>query len=732
MAAVTKTFSELWYRVADFTPSLSAHLQVRRHTYRNETWFIVGDPASSKFYRFNAAAYRFLGLLNGRTTIQDAWDVCNEQLGDDAPTQQDCIDLLGQLQMFGLLRGDLPVDAQRLRERIDQIKEQKWQERTGRYVFWTVPLLNPEPILAKYANVARAVFSGWGMFALLVLIFFAVISIIPHSEELSGSFNYIIAPDNLIWLSLSFIILKVIHEFSHGYSCKARGGRVTEMGIFFMIVLPIPYCDATSSWAFPNKWNRILVSSSGVMAELAVASVAAIIWSKTGPGALHTICYNVMIVASATTVLFNLNPLLRYDGYYILADLLEIPNLATRSQELVKWITRRYLFGLKGEPAPPVHDKREGTWMVAHAVCAFPYRLLVMFSIVMVVAQQYFLIGLLLATFGFAIWFFVPVFKGLSYVISDPGIQLVRIRAMAVTFGFIILVIVLIGVVPMPARVYAPGVVEPFEKLTFRAPVAGFLDVVAYRDGEYVDADELVIRLSNSVAEFNFERAAADVEFEQLRRDAAMVESWVELELAEALVKDKREQYELAYKTLQDLEIHAPFSGRLIAPDLHVRQGSWFKTGEPIAVLATLDDLVLRAYVHDADYAFAFKDLDNLPNAEAKIYGRPGVKAKLEINRIAQAGTRTLDHRAVGMSTEGGTVAVDPTDPDGRRTVSPQWQITCRFEDPESIIGTDGEQIESPILPGTRVRIRFDLPSQPLIVQWYRRVRQQFASRFNV
>ena len=794
MSQHSQTFSELWYRVADFAPRLSPHLVVKRHTIRHETWFIIGDPASSKFYRFNAAAYRFLGLLDGKRTVQEAWDVCNAQLGDAAPTQRDCIDLLGQLQMFGLLRGDLPIDAHRLRDRMEKLKEQKWQERTGKYVFWTVPLLNPERFLSRFANIARVVFSGWGLGALLVLLFLAFRAVLPRTEELTGSFNSLIAPENLIWISLCFIVLKVIHEFAHGFACKAYGGRVTEMGLFFLIVLPLPYCDATSSWAFPNKWHRILVSSAGVIVEVAIACVAAMVWAATEPGLVHTLAYNVMIVASVATVVFNLNPLLRYDGYYVLVDLLEIPNLASRSQELMKWGARRYLFGLKGEPAPALHSRNEGAWMATHATLAFPYRLLVMLGIVLVVAQQYFLIGLILGLFGFIVWFVAPIMKGLGYVLSEPTLQLVRARAMAVTFGALLLAILLIGVVPMPARIYATAVVEPYRQHTFRAPLEGVLNLGPVRDGMLVNAGTPIAVIDNPMAELQWERARAAVRIEQIRVDAMQLDTPTKRKLAEMTLQSAREGFELAEAVRRDLTLTAPFTGLFIGPELPPRAGTWINQGDPIARLATLDHLVVRAYVDDADYAWLFRDRDRdeAPIAEARFYGLPGITAPLVLDRDAVAGVRTIEHQAVGMGTEGGTVAVDPTDPRGQRALSPQWVLTLRFpDDPDSQIaaadsahgrptrsslpsasaalqtGLGGGRapgaapVESEIsqakihedeassinhgtdrlmrpsvleggrvLPGTRARVRFSLDPEPLASQWWRRLRQEFAARF--
>lgn len=741
MAEISKTFSELWYRVADFKPKLSAHLVVRRHTYRGQTWFVLGDPASTKFYRFNAAAYRFLGLLDGHRTVQEAWDVCNAQLGDDAPTQRDCLDLLAQLQLYGLLRNDLPVDVQRLRERIEQIREQRYRELTGGYLFWTVPLFNPEKFLAKFANVARVVFGRWGFITLGILILLALRAVIPRWDELRGSLNNVIALDNIFWLSVSFLLLKAIHELGHGFACKAYGGRVTEIGIMFMIVLPIPYCDATTSWAFPNKWHRILVSSAGVMCELAVASVAAIIWSRTDAGFVHTLMYNIMFVASVATLLFNINPLLRYDGYYILADLTEIPNLSTRSHQLMKWLTRRYLFGVKGEPCPPLHDRTEGAIMVTHAMLAFPYRLLVMVSIVAFVAQKYFVFGLLLAMFGTVMWLGAPIVKGLSYVLSEPSLQIVRVRAVTVSFGLVLAVLGFIGFVPMPARVHTLGVIEPLERHTYRAAHDGFLEAAYVANGERVDAAQPLFELSSPDMQQQLARAVAGVELERLRRDAGMAEGNAPGQIAASLYRNAAERLDAVSGAIEELHAEAPFAGYIIAPELHTRLGTFVTAGDTIMMLATLDDMVVRAYVDDRDFAWLFPDGPAGPDAAAiaikgRLFDQPDrvVTFDIDVERSGLAGTRNLPFQSLGMNVKGGTIAVDPTDRRGQRTLTPQWLVTLRPRTP--LMERGGGDAHSPdtlsALPGTRARIRFSRAPEPLLKQWIRRLRQALSERFEI
>lgn len=727
MAQISRTFSELWYRVADFTPRLSPHLNVRRHTYREETWFVLGDPASSKFYRFNAAAFRFLGLLDGRRTVQEAWNVCNSQLGDAAPTQQDCIDLLCQLQFYGLLKNELPIDAQRLRERFDSIKERKFRERSGRYVFWTIPLINPERILAKYANVARAVFSPTGLVLLLVLLFFAIRAIIPRSDELFTAFNNIIAPENLIWLSLSFLGLKVIHEFGHGFACKAYGGRVTEMGLFFMIILPIPFCDATASWGFPNKWHRIVVSMAGMMVELAVACVAAFVWAFTSPGTIHTLSYNVMFIASVATIVFNLNPLLRYDGYYILADLLEIPNLAVRSQELLKFLTKRYLFGLKGDKTPPLRSKSEGAWMVAHAVCAFPYRLLVMLTIVLVVADRYFLIGLLLGIFGSIVWFLVPIFKGFSFVISEPSLEVVRVRAVTVTFALALTVIGFVGFVPMPANVYAAAVVEPLNQETLRPQVGGFLVNLAVSDGAWVTQGQPLCYLFNPKLETQYQSAKSQLEVGRLRSDAALAESPYVYQLAMTWLPVAQKYYDDSRTMLAGMTIRAPFDGQFISPDIHTKQGAFIQRGSPVGTVATFDDMVIRAYLSDSDIRWLF-DAHGGRNVtvQARVHGRVGTVIPLEIENKVPAGNRSVEHPSLTTAVRHGVIATDPSDPTGQRTLTPLWSVTLAIPADQA----DATQLTA--LPGTRAVVRFQLESEPLAQQWWRRILQSVRSRFEI
>src|ERR1019366_7475566 len=176
----------------------------------------------------------------------------------------------------------------------------------------------------------------------------AVKTCIDHSAELGTASRNVFASSNLVLLYLGIVVVKVLHELGHAAACKHFGGQVHTLGVMLLFFSPLPYVDVTSSWSFRERWKRIAVASAGVIAELFVAGLAAIFWANTGPGVWHDLAFNMMIAAGVTTLLFNANPLLRYDGYYVFSDLIDLPNLYQRAQQMLIYLAEKYLFGVCG------------------------------------------------------------------------------------------------------------------------------------------------------------------------------------------------------------------------------------------------------------------------------------------------------------------------------------------------------------------------------------------------
>jgi putative peptide zinc metalloprotease protein len=255
-------------------------------------------------------------------------------------------------------------------------------------LFLRIPLLDPNRFLDRWVGIFGRVFSWFGLVLWLALVATGLYFVIGNSQELISQSEDVLDPSNLIFLYLSFTVIKIIHEFSHAFACKrfgrlnGTGGEVHKMGVMFLVLFPLPYVDASSAWAFRRKWHRAIVGMAGVLAELAAASIAAVIWSHTSTGTPHIIAYNVIFVASVSTVLFNGNPLLRFDAYYVLTDIIEIPNLAQRCRQYLSYLVRRYAWGLK-RIWNPAYTWGERFWFVFYGTLSTVYRIYIAIRILL-------------------------------------------------------------------------------------------------------------------------------------------------------------------------------------------------------------------------------------------------------------------------------------------------------------------------------------------------------------
>eukprot|EP01136_Pigoraptor_vietnamica_P010383 Opistho-1_new@47949 len=340
-------FSGNWYRVAALKPRLRAHVRLHRHVYRGQVWYVVEDRAAGKYHRFNPTAQRVIGLIDGQRDLQAIWQRLSASLADDTPTQDEVLSLIGQLYAADLLQFDVTPDVAELFERGARQRRSRWLTRFANPVALRFALFDPDALLTRWLALAGPLARRWGLLLWLAVVLPALILMPSQWRELTGNFNErLLAADNLLLLALLFPLLKTAHELGHGLACKRFGGEVHEMGVMLLVFFPVPYVDASSSSAFIGKWPRILVGAAGMLTELFIAALAFYAWMLLEPGMTRSLAYNLMVLASFTTLLFNANPLLRYDGYYMLADWLESPNLGQRSGQYWQYLLRHRVLGI--------------------------------------------------------------------------------------------------------------------------------------------------------------------------------------------------------------------------------------------------------------------------------------------------------------------------------------------------------------------------------------------------
>ncbi|RPI60527.1 MAG: hypothetical protein EHM48_07095, partial [Planctomycetaceae bacterium] len=630
------TFSESWYRVADMRPRLRPTVQVRRQHFRGQMWYVIQDPSNNQFFRLNDAAYKFIALLEGRRTVAEVWKICNEELGDNAPTQGEAIQLMGQLYVSNLLLSEVPPDTQSLLNRYRKRVNREIRGYLTNLLFIRIPLFDPDRFLDRWVSLFGKVFSIPGLILLIGMICAGLYALghnidrlISDSSNASFGQEGILSPENLPYLYLCFALVKVFHEFGHAFSCKkfglqeGSGGEVHVLGIMFLVFAPFPYVDASSSWALRSKWHRAVVGAAGVLVELGIASIAAIVWANTADTTLaNKLAYNVMFIAGVSTILFNGNPLLRYDGYYILSDLLEIPNLAQRSKEYIYYVVRKYVWGVR-QVRNPAHTQGERAWMIAYGISSTIYRVFICAAILLFVADQLFMLGAVLAIAAVFAWVMVPLGKFFHYLFNSPELLRVRSRAIGSTFGVLVALIVGIGIVPWSDYEKTPGVVEPAHIAMIYAETPGFVlssaDVVP-TDTKVVAKQTLVSAVNHELELLLTQRKADLRKLEAERREASDKRDWSTWQGIETQIEACKTEIQGIQHRLDSLKIKTPITGEFYSPTAEKLPGAYINSGDQIGLVGSMDDVIIRVVVGQEIPSTELKIGDRV---ELRIQGRP-------------------------------------------------------------------------------------------------------------
>ena len=709
--------SASWYRVAELRPELRAHARIHRQRFRGQAWYVLHDSASGKLHRFSPAAYRVIQLLDGQRTIDSIWAEVAGAAGSDAPTQDEVIRLLAQLHAGDLLQADVPPDVEELAERGHKQKRQKLVQSFINPLSIRIPLWDPDAFLNRTWPLLSRCFGpgGWMIWGLAVGPALVLAGV--HWQELTGNLSdQVLATHNLLLLWLIYPLIKALHELGHGYAVKSGDGEVHEMGIMLLVLAPIPYVDATAAGVFRSKWRRATVGAAGMLVELFLAAIAMFVWVLAEPGLVRSIAFNVLLVAGASTLLFNGNPLLRYDGYYVLADLIEIPNLGNRSNKYWQWLAKRYLFGLKNVERPQA-SAGERRWFIFYGVASFLYRTFVMILITLFIASEFFFVGVVLAIWAATTMFVLPIGKGLAYVLTSPELQRARTRARLVTFGGLGVFLLFVLAVPLPLRTHAEGVVWVPENAEVRAAADGFVERLLVAPEASVSAGDLLLASVEPTLSAEVEESRARVRQFEVQYTSLMFEERTQAAAIDEDLRRERVVLARAEEKLDSLLVIAQVPGVLKLARAQDLPGRHVKKGELLGYLVSGPPRLLRVVVTQDDIALV---RDRRTAVEVKITDRLEETWSARVLREVPGGHDQLPSKALALE-GGGLHGTDPRDPNGLKSLQRLFQFDLELP-PE--VGA--------VHIGTRAFVRFHHPAEPLATQWGRRLRQLFLSRFNV
>ncbi len=718
MADASATFSESWYRVANLRIRLRPSVTAQRQAYRGERWIVLQDPLRNQYYRLRPAAYEFVARLRPDRTVEEVWKECLERSPDETPGQEAVIQLLAQLYHANLLQYDFPADAAQLFNRYQKARQRELQSRLLNIMFARFPLLDPDAFLVRALPWVGKLISGWGALIWLAVVGAGLKVAADHFSALRDQAQGIIDPGNLILLYAGLVLLKSAHEFGHAFFCRRFGGEVHAMGILLMIFTPIPYMDATSAWGFRERWKRVLVGAAGMMVELFFAAIAALVWVNTGQGTLHALAYNMMFIASVSTILFNLNPLLRFDGYYILSDLVGIPNLSQRASGQLRHAAERHLFGLKKEPSP-AQTWSEAFWLSAYGIASGIYRIIIFGGILLIVADRFLLLGIVMAAACAVAWVARPVLRLAGYLASSPRLDRHRVRACAVTAVLLACILGFLEFVPLPHHFRAPGILRSLEWRQVHNLTAGMVSRLAAKPGQLVEAGAPLLEMVNRELDLEIMRVQAHRDEIEARLRQALQEAIPNLKPLESLL-------DAADQTLRKLEadkaaltVRASQRGIWVGLDLEMLAGSWLAKGSPAGLLVSPSGFQFEAIVRQEDVDRLFTQ--QFPGAEVRLHGQSGQVLPVSGLKIIPGDRRDLPSAALGWRA-GGPVATSPTDPDGTEAAEPFFEVHASVFEPASAV----------LLHGRTGKIRFELPGEPLLPRWIRGLRQLLQKRYQL
>ncbi len=709
-------YSTYWYRVADIKPHLRSHVRLFRHLYRGRNWYVLQDSSSSRQHRFNRSAYSIIGLMDGKRTVQEIWNSAADALGDEVPTQDDIIGLLGRLHSADVLQSVIPPDTVELFERQDK-QRSKWKQRLMNPFALRFPLYDPDRLLVKWLPLAKPFISRAAFLLWILVVGSGVILAVLNWPELTRNMaDRVLKPENLLLLWLVYPVVKLLHELGHAFATRIWGGEVHEMGLMLLAFTPIPYVEASASAAFPDKRQRMAVAGAGMAVELFVAALALILWLNIESGRISAIAYNVMLIGGISTLLFNGNPLLRFDGYYVLADCIEIPNLAQRSTRYLGYLLRRYPFGIE-DAVSPVTSPGEQAWFIGYGIASFFYRLFVLAALTLFVSSKFFFIGILIAVWALYSQIFFPSIRNIYTFYNSPGGRRHRTRFITALLTIGTAAAIFLFIVPVPLRTQVEGVVSLPEYSRVRTGTDCFITEILVQNNTMVQSGDPLIRCEDPFLEAEVQVLEANLVESQARYNAEPLQSRVQREILKEEIASVNADLTRARERIHELIIRSPNRGSFVLPQAHNLPGRFVQHGTLLGYIMGISESNVVVAVSQSDISLV---RERTKNIKLRLAGQIDKPFTSTVNREIPAASDYLPSPVLGTK-GGGVIPINPADPKGLQTLVKMFQFEIRLP-PQNY----------PIRVGERAYALFDHGYEPLARQWYRSLRKLFLRRFHV
>jgi putative peptide zinc metalloprotease protein len=727
-------------------------LQACQQRFLGIVSWIIKEPLGLAYFRFKEEEYFLLRQLDGRTSLAEVKDRFERAFQPQKITLDELQHFIASLHRRGLVISDSPGQGEQLKARRDARRRRERLAAVTNLLSIRFRGIDPQGILGAIYPFVRWMFSPAVVLLCLMLAVAALVLVTVEFDAFLArlpSFHQFFSPANIFWLLVVLGVTKVVHEFGHGLTCRHYGGECHEMGVMLLVLTPCLYCNVSDSWMLPNKWHRAAIGAAGMYIELVMASIATFLWWFSEPGLFHHLCLSVMFVCSVTTLVFNANPLMRYDGYYILSDLLEIPNLRQKAGQVLSRALAWLCLGL-ASPVDPFLPKRRQMFFASYAIAAAVYRWVVLFGVLWFLDQVFKpyrlqVIGQMIALASIAGLIVMPIVKGVQFFWVPGRVEKVnKFRALG-TLAAIVLGGIGVATAPLPYHVFCPVEVRMHEATPVYVEVSGTLEAVHTQPGQQVqvqptsapllatlvnrDVDASILALEGRLAQAKAHLAG--LELQRNSNEKIGVQLAPARETVTAIAAELAE----ARKDKARLLIRAPQSGTVMPPpatepddaDRHAvaangrlptmsgtpfdaqNVGCHLKTGDLLCLIGDPAQMEAQVIVDQGDIEFVREGQE----IEIKLDELPGHTLRGVIDEVSRsdlkASPRNLSNKA------GGELATSTDAAGVERPLSTSFQARVRLENPEGLLRL-----------GLRGTAKIHAGRQTLASRFYRYLSQTF------
>jgi len=555
-------------------PKARRDVEITEQVYFGKPCYVLKDPAALRYYRLRPPEYAIHQMLDGKNTIEDVLKVLAQRFPKEQYDAQAVMSFIIMLRGANLLQVGGQAGTEYLFKRKQMLKQGFFKKLRREFLFYRIPLLDPDKML----NWMEQRWSGYIFSRLLgvltVAMLIGALALVISNVDKLGQRKPLLDWINLLYVGPMLLLIKAIHEIGHGLTSKHFDCEVHEMGILFLVFMPMAYCDVSDAWMIQEKRRRMWITAAGIVVEVVMAGLATYIWAFSAPKTvLNQFALNVMLIGTINTLLFNGNPLLRYDGYYFLMDLMELPNLKQKGSSYLWYLMQRYVLGVEQANKPIDVEGRELP-VLGYAVLSAVYRWFIMIAIVTMVwhfldPYGWGVVGGIMALGCVYNAFITPIFKFVKFLYTQH-------HRMHLKLATAIVLAVLIGGsaygvlgIDIEQSIEAQCVLRPADLhplYVARGGVITDFNGEFVKDGQMVDANEVLLVLSDPELEYRAIELALELEQSITQRDQAK-QRWgagsSQVEVFDEQINELNARYENVQSNLKKLTIRTPKAGVL-------------------------------------------------------------------------------------------------------------------------------------------------------------------------